>query len=194
MISGLTALAFRSISAHELRDGLDAEVDPLAEMRIREIAKLHIPTGIEAGLATEGLHRVVVEARPGVLPAVEVRHPIRNVHVDAIDARRRDLTHPLHVLLTPGRGVWGDPDILVALPDPEGGAAGEDGGFASELALQPIGMILGQRVRAGVGVLRDALGPGDVDERVVPSREPPWPVPELPRASPRDPGSSRIGR
>ena len=31
-------------------------------------------------------------------------------------------------------------------------------------------MILGQRVRAGVGVLRDALGPGDVHERAVPSR------------------------
>ena len=170
MIARVDGLGVAIDLAHEVGDGLDAEIDPPAEMRVREIADVQIPAGIEAGLPAEGLHGVVVEARPRVLPAIEVRHPVRDVHVDAIDTRRGDLAHPRHVLLAPGRGVRRDPDVLVALSDPEGRAAGEDGGFAAALALEPVRMILGQRVRVAVGVLRDALGPGDVHERAVASR------------------------
>ena len=101
--------------AHELGDCLDAEIDPSAEMRVREVAELQVAPGIEAGLLPEGLHGVVVEAGPGVLPAVEMGHPVGNVHVDAVDAGGRDLAHALHVLLAPGLGVGRDPDILVAL-------------------------------------------------------------------------------
>ena len=165
---GLTDLAVRSISAHELGDRCDAEVDPSAEMRIREVAELQVPAGIEAGPLAEGLDGVVVEAGPGVLPAVEVGHPVGNVHVDAVDARGRDLANSFHVLLTPGLGVGRDPDILVALPYPEGRAARERGGLARELPLKPVGMVLGEGVRALVAVLRDALGAGDVDEGTVP--------------------------
>src|SRR4029077_838297 len=80
--------------ANELGDGLDAEIDPPAEMRVREIAHVQIAAGIEAGLPAESLHGVVVEARPRVFPALEVGHPVRDVHVDAIDTRGGDLTHP----------------------------------------------------------------------------------------------------
>ena len=74
---------------------------------------------IEAGLGLECRHRGIVEARPGVLPAVKVRHPIRNVHVDAVDARRGDLAHALHVDLAPFFCVRTDPDVLVARTYPE---------------------------------------------------------------------------
>ena len=167
---GVDGLGVAIDLAHEVGDGLDAEIDPPAEMRVREITHVQIPAGIEAGLPAEGLNGVVVEARPRVLPAIEVRHPIRDVHVDAIDTRRGNLAHPRHVLLAPGSGVRRDPDVLVALSDPERRATGEDGGFAAALALEPVRMILRQRVRVAVGVLRDALGPGDVHERAVASR------------------------
>ena len=77
MMPGLTDLAVRSISAMNSVIVCDAEVDPSAEMRIREVAELQVPAGIEAGLLAEGLDGVVVEAGPGVLPAVEVGHPVR---------------------------------------------------------------------------------------------------------------------
>ena len=60
----------------------------------------------------ERRYRVVIEAGPGVLPSVKVRHPVRNVDVDPIDSRARDLPHPLHVNLAPLAGIRASPKRL----------------------------------------------------------------------------------
>ena len=105
MIYGIHGFGGPIDLGHELGDGLDAEIDPLAEVRIREVADFDISLGIETGLPPERRDGVVVEARPRVFPAIEVGHPVRDVHVDAIDACRRNLADALHVLLAPRRGV-----------------------------------------------------------------------------------------
>src|SRR4029077_16003672 len=137
------------------------------EVRIREVADFQGVARVQAGLLFESCDRVVVEAGPTVFPAIEVGHPVGNVDVDPVDAGGRDLTNALHVYFAPLCCVGADPDVFIAFLDPEGGAAAEDGSLTSDLALQPIGMILGQGVRSLISVRRNALGARDIDESVV---------------------------
>ena len=120
---------------HEICNRLDAKIDPAAEIRIGKIAELQIFLGVEPRLLPECRHGVVVKAGPCLLPAVEMRHPVRNVDVDAINARRGDLPDPLHVRLAPRRGVGSDPHILISFGNPKRGAATKDCGLAVDLAL-----------------------------------------------------------
>src|SRR5581483_10743051 len=98
----------------------------------------------QAGLLAKCLNRVVVEARPGVFPAFEVRHPIRNIDIDPIDSGARNLPDPLHVDLAPGRSIGADPDIFVTLSYPEWSSPAENCRLAGDLSLQPIRMFFGQ--------------------------------------------------
>jgi hypothetical protein len=77
------------------------------------------------------------------------------------------LTNACHVDLAAFGIVRADPNVFIPFLDPESSAAAEKGGLAGEFALQPVGMILGQRVGRLLGVRRDALGASDIDERVV---------------------------
>ena len=62
---------------------------------------------------------------------------------------------------------WRDPDILVALANPEGAAAAEQRGFAGHFSLQPVRVILGHAVRAGRRFGGNAFRARDVYESVV---------------------------
>src|SRR6185437_5446406 len=111
---------------HEICDGLNAEIDPATEMGVGDIADPDIVTRIETGFATKRSDGVVIETRPAFLPTCEVRHPVRDVHVHAVDAGSGDLADDAHVSLTPFGRKRGHPDILISLPDPEGLPAAED--------------------------------------------------------------------
>src|ERR1700758_2886852 len=119
---------------------------------------------IEPALLLEGGYREIVEACPGILPSFEVSHPIRNIDVNPINPRRRNLPHPLHVDRPPLASVRTHPDILVAFSNPECGASAENRRLAVNLALQPVRLILRHRVRRLVAVRGDALGSSNVDE------------------------------
>ena len=152
--------------SEKIIDGADAEVDPLAEARVLRIAELDVFARVEARLLAEGGDGGVVEAGPRVFPAGEVRHPVRNVDVDAVDTSGCDLAHALHVKLAPCGRVGGYPHILFAFGDPESGVGAENSGLSRDLALQPARMIFREGMRA-VGVLRNTFGSGDVDEGFV---------------------------
>src|SRR5436190_11688660 len=96
-----------------------------------------------------------------------MRHPVRNVDVDAIYARRRNLSNSFHVGFAPLSSVRTDPYILIAFGNPECRSAAENCRFACNLALKPIWMVLGQRMRRLIGIRRDALQSGDVNESVI---------------------------
>ncbi len=153
--------------AQKIGEGLNPERNPLAERRIGKISQLQIVLRIESALLLECRDRIVIEAGPRVFPAVEVSHPVRNVDINSVNSRRRNLPHALHVGLPPLGSVGTDPNILISWPDPERAAPSEDRGLAGDLALQPVGMILGQRVRHLIPMRSDALGPGNVDESVI---------------------------
>ena len=153
---------------HEISEGLNSELHPLAEISVRKISQLQIFLGIETSLFLESCHGVVVEACPRTFPAIEVRHPIGDVHIDSINFRARYLPHAFHVNLAPGRSIRTDPHIFIAFADPESAAASKDRRFSRNLPLQPIRMLLGQRVRSLFRVCRNALGSSDVNKSVVP--------------------------
>src|SRR5262249_25649974 len=73
----------------------------------------------------------------------------------------------LHVDLAPLGGIRTDPNILVALGNPEGSTAAEDGRLSGEFALQPVRMIFRKSVRRLVCVCRNALCARNVNESVV---------------------------
>src|SRR5580704_6598344 len=148
---------------------LNSELNPLAKRRVRKISQLQVVLRVEPGLLLERRNRIVVKARPGIFPSVEMRHPIRDVDIDSVNACGRDLPHPLHISLPPLGGVRTDPDVLVAGANPEGRSPAENRGLACNFALQPIGMILRQRVSGLIAVRGDAFGTGDVNEGVVSS-------------------------
>ena len=152
---------------HEVGQRLDPKIDPATKIWVREIAQLQFAPRVQPGLLTEGRHGRIIEARPTVLPSIEVRHPVRDIDVDAVNARCGDLPHSLHINLAPLRRVGTDPHILVTLNDPEGITTAKDRGLARDLALQPLRMVLDHRMRRLCGVGRDALQPRDVNERVV---------------------------
>ena len=114
---------------NEIGDGLDAEINPFSKVGIGKITKLQVPAGIEATTFSERGNRVIVEAGPTIFPPLKMRHPVRNVHVDAIDSSGGDLPDSAHVNLAPFRRVGTNPDILVAFGDPECGARTEDSGL-----------------------------------------------------------------
>src|SRR5438445_6937318 len=98
-----------------------------------------------------------------------MRHPVRNVNVNAVNSGGGDLANALHVLFAPGFGVRANPDVFVAFANPERSAAGEDGGLTRDFALEPIGMIFDDRVGGLFGIRSDAFSAGDVDEGLVAS-------------------------
>src|SRR5580704_14065107 len=118
--------------SEEVGERLNAELHPFAEVRVGKISELEIALGVESSLLLERRDGVIVEAGPGIFPAIEMRHPVGNVDVDAVDAGGGDLAHALHISFAPLGSVGTDPDILIALSDPEGGAAAEDGGLAGD--------------------------------------------------------------
>jgi len=96
-----------------------------------------------------------------------VSHPVGNVDVDAVNSRRRDLPDPFHVRFSPLRRIRSDPHIFISLDDPKRGAAAKDCGLAGALTLQPVGMILRERVGCVVRIRGDAFRPSDVHVGVV---------------------------
>src|SRR5437868_7126787 len=122
---------------------------------------------VKAGAFPKFGDGVVIEAGPTAFPALEVRHPVGNVDVDAVDAGGGYLAHSFHVNFAPLWCVGTHPDVFVALGNPERRAAAENGRLSGELALQPIRMVLGECVRTLVGVGGDALGSGDVNESMI---------------------------
>ncbi len=131
-----------------------------------EISELQIVARIETGLTAERRYRCVVETGPGILPASEVGHPVWDIDVDAIDAGGRDLSHALHVERTPVLGIWTHPRILFAIFDPEGSLRIKNCGLAGNFALQPLRMVLGQRVLP-ICIFRDAFKTCDIDECLI---------------------------
>src|SRR5437899_8751471 len=120
---------------HEVSERLEPELHPLAEIGVREVAQLQILLGIQPRLLPECRYRLVIEAGPSVFPSVKVRHPVRNVDIDPIDSRARDLPHPLHVDLAPLAGIRRHPNVFIALPDPKRRTPAEDSGLPGDLPL-----------------------------------------------------------
>src|SRR5205807_9897283 len=112
-------------------------------------------------------YRVVIEAGPSVLPSIKVRDPVRDVDVDPIDSRARDLPHALHVSLAPLAGIRTHPYVFIAFPDPKRRAPAEDCRLARDLPLQPVRMLFRQRVRRRVRIRRYAFRARDVYEGAV---------------------------
>src|SRR5579883_1449755 len=138
--------------AQEGGEGGDSEIHPLAKIRVREIAELQIPARIEIRLLLESGDGKIVETGPGVLPALEVSHPVRNIHINAVDAGCGDLANALHINFAPWGGVGTDPDVFITWANPKCRAAGEDGGLACEFALKPVRMVLDDGMRRFCGV------------------------------------------
>src|SRR5664279_4461098 len=111
---------------HKVCDRLHAEVHPFAEVRICEVAEFEISLGIESSLLLKSRDGVIVKTRPRILPAIEMRHPIWNVHVNSINASSSNLTNTLHVRLAPLRRVGADPHIFVTLRYPGCRSSTED--------------------------------------------------------------------
>src|SRR5262249_14628787 len=109
----------------------------------------------------------VVETRPSVFPAVEMRHPVRNVYIDSVNSGCGNLPDALHVSVAPRLGVGTDPDIFVTWPDPECCTRGKESRFAGDLALDPIGMVFHHGMCGFVCIRGNAFGAGDVDEGFV---------------------------
>src|SRR5262249_20381519 len=105
---------------HKVRESCNPEIDPLKKAMVTEIAGLDIGLGIKASLGLEGRDSMIIKTGPSLFPSTEMGHPVRNVHIDSIDARSGDLPNTLHVDLAPFGGVRTNPDILIALPDPKG--------------------------------------------------------------------------
>src|SRR2546426_12820126 len=113
------------------------------------------------------LFRSIVETRPTVLPSIKMRHPVRNIHVNAINAGRCDLSHPFHVDLAPFGCIGSDPDILVALANPKSRATPEGRGLPGYFALQPPRMVFAHGVWGILGICRNTFSTSDVNESPV---------------------------
>src|ERR1700738_2167501 len=96
---------------------------------------------VQTGAAPESIYGIFVETCPRIFPAIQVSHPIGNIHVDSVNPRCGNFAHALHVSFPPFYGVWADPHILITWPDPKGGTGSKYRGLAGDLSLQPIGMI-----------------------------------------------------
>src|SRR5271156_3246942 len=95
----------------KVSDGLNAELDPLAETQVVIIPDLYVLARIEAGLRLEGSNRVVIKAGPAIFPSGKVGHPVGDVDVNAINAGAGNLADALHVYLAPIGCIGADPHI-----------------------------------------------------------------------------------
>src|SRR5205807_5508540 len=120
---------------HEVGEGLNSELHPLAEVRVGKISQFQFVLSVERGLLLESRDSVVIETRPGIFPAFEMRHPVRNVNVNAVDAGPRDLPHTLHVDLAPFPRIRSHPNIFVSFLDPKCGSAAKNRRLTCDLAL-----------------------------------------------------------
>src|SRR5438067_12891560 len=103
---------------HEVGEGLNSELHPLAEVRVGKISEFQFVLSVEPGLLLESRDSVLIETRPRIFPAFEMRHPVGNINVNAIDAASRDLPNTLHVDLAPFDRVGASPHVSVSLFDP----------------------------------------------------------------------------
>ena len=145
----------------------DAKVHPFAEVVTREVAQLQVVTRIQSGFVFEGSDCVIVKAGPGVFPTFEVRHPIRDVYIYAINTCASNLANALHVDLAPFGGEGTDPNVFISLLDPECRAAAKKCRFTGDLALQPVGMVFRHGVWRFISIGCDALGARDVHECMI---------------------------
>src|SRR5262249_30371197 len=150
--------------AHEVRKRRNAKIDPFAKIRIGKIPESQVAARVEAGVSAKRSERKIVKARPGVLPSVEMGHPIWNIDIDAVDAGCCDLADSFHIDTPPRCRVGADPDVFIAFADPEGRPSGKDSWFAGNFPLQPFGVILNDGVRGLVCIGCYAFGSCDVDE------------------------------
>src|SRR5258708_29846573 len=142
---------------HEIGEGLNPEGDPFAKIGIGEIPNLHIFSCIEARFFSECRDGIVIKTRPRIFPAVEVRHPVGNVHVDAINSGSCDLPYTLHINLAPRRSVGTDPYIFLPFGNPEGGASAKNGGSTTDFSLEAIWVLFGYRLRSFFATGREAI-------------------------------------
>src|SRR5438132_5829439 len=152
---------------YEIDEGLNSKIDPLAEVRVGKISELKVVLRIESRLLLESRDCIVIETRPGIFPAFEMRHPVRNVNVNAVDAGPRDLPDTFHVDLAPFPRIRSHPNIFVSFLDPKCGSAAKNRRLTCDLALQQVGMIFRHRACSFVPMTRHALRPCDVDESII---------------------------
>src|SRR5580658_1233005 len=155
---------------HEVGESSNPEINPLAKVPIREISQLEILLCIEPTLFLESGHGVVVKAGPRVFPPVEVRHPVRDVYINPVNPRPRNLPHPFHINLSPLRRIRTHPNILIPFANPESAPAPKNCRLSRNLPLHPVWMFLVQSVRSLIRVSRNALRPSDINESVIPRR------------------------
>src|SRR5437870_13831590 len=93
---------------HEVGEGLNSELHPLAEVRVGKISQFQFVLSVERGLLLESRVSVVIETGPRIFPAFEMRHPVGNINVNAIDAVSSDLSNTLHVVLATFHRVSSD--------------------------------------------------------------------------------------
>src|ERR1039457_5461027 len=98
---------------------MNAELYPLAETWVGIVADLYVMTCVQTGLPMKLRDCIVIEAGPAIFPPGEVRHPIRDIDIDAINSRGSDLADAFHIDFAPVRCVRTDPCIFFALGDPE---------------------------------------------------------------------------
>src|SRR5438094_8429510 len=104
---------------HEVGEGLNSELHPLAEVRVGKISQFQFVLSVERGLLLESRDSVVIETGPRIFPTFEMRHPVGNINVNTIDAGSRDLPKTLHVNLAPFHSVGSDPHVFVSFLDLE---------------------------------------------------------------------------
>src|SRR5439155_9573832 len=156
--------------SHEVRDRLNAEIDPSNKARIVKVAKLDISSGVQASSLFERRDGVFVKACPAFLPTFEMGHPVGDVNVNPVNPGSRNLAHALHVSLTPLGGIRADPNVFVAGGNPKGRTAAEDRWLAGALPLNPVGMIFEEGMLPLIGARRDAFEAGNVDESIITCR------------------------
>src|SRR5207245_10102188 len=99
---------------HEVGEGLNSELHPLAEVRVGKISQFQFVLSVERGLLLESRDSVVIETGPRIFPTFEMRHPVGNIKVNTIDAASCDLANTLHVDLERFHRIGSHPHLFVA--------------------------------------------------------------------------------
>src|SRR6202167_2142536 len=155
---------------HEISERLNSEIDPLPKIRVRKISQLQIFLRIKPSLFLESSHGVIVKASPGVFPSIEVRHPVRDVHINPINPRTCNLPDVFHINLPPIRRIRTNPDILIPLANPESRPASKQRRLPLDVPLHPVRVFLEQRMRSLIRISRYALRPRDINVSVIANR------------------------
>src|SRR3984885_9356900 len=155
---------------HEIGERPNPEINPLPKIPVRKIPQLQIFLGIEPRFFLESADGIVVETSPGILPPIEVRHPVRDIHINPINPRPRNLPHPFHVNSPPLGSIRTHPYILIPLAYPESGPASKERWLPLDVPLHPVWMFLEQGMRSLSRVSRNAFRPSDVNVSVIPRR------------------------